>query len=326
MLELITFLQTHPAIAKQYEEYLTNLKSEVASALAVPKSLFDQAEDRLHRAGVKPPQVTVLNIPADVDKHVAETLEKKHDFVGLRHVNTVQDFLGLPTPPAKGKALKTPVAFRYILDRAFDLVHDEFFSQVLVGDDSQCWDLKKHVRVFRNDRGVLVKRVQIHHLGKPLGAVQLAFLLTKRRIADENLYNTCGNDRCVNPAHHTEGRVTISAKERKAARAKKAVWESPEMKFERTQDNLETILEYMAKDPEKGVVIEELQRAFVVPSPSPSNTPMTLDELTDAMRLGVARSKFYNRQIGDKRIFLKGYPSATRREAAERQLQGVAGN
>jgi hypothetical protein len=320
MQEMLDFLRQHPAIATQFETYLTNLKQEVREALSVPQSYFEQAEGRTNRASES---VVVVMDRDSVDAQVTKTLASKHESVHGAGYDPNAAFRQAPAPPAKGKALKTSSAFRYFMTniQAFRLVHDEAFSQINVGEDDVCWDLKSHVKVFRNDKGALVKRVQIHHLGKPLPAVQLVFALVNKRISDENLYNKCGNDRCVNPHHHTEGRVAVPSRERKAARNKQAVWATPEMKFERTQENLETILEFMEKDPEKGVVIEELQRAFVVPSASPSITPMTLDELTDAMRLGVARSKFYNRQFGDKRIFLKGYPSVNRVEAANQALR-----
>lgn len=288
MLEMLEFLRQHPAIAKQYENFLNERKNEVASL-----NLVTQAEGRSHRAGEPAPTVVTISAPADVDREIARIIDNK-----------------TPSPPAKGKKLAVNDAFKFLLANplAMNTVYQEFFSQVLKDPNPEgCWDLKGHINVYRNSKGALKKNAQIHFFAKPFASAQLAYFLVLKEIPEKNLYNNCGNDRCVNPDHHNLGRK---------GKLKRHVV-NRDLVQARTREHMDAIVEYLEIDPERGATGLELQTRFI------AKKEMTLEEYADALKLGQVETKFHFRtSVG--RIYLNGYPSMNNVEAASKAL-GRAG-
>jgi hypothetical protein len=278
---MLEFLRLHPHIATQYETYLEKLKGKEIYIVDEDSECVSLTPDR---RVAEPLPSAILAAPWPI--HLKE----------------------LPHPPAKGKLLSIPAAYKYLLGNktAFDLVYEEFFCQVNRGTNpaGSCWVLNKEPK--RNSRGYLVKKAQIHHLAKSMPAVQLAFLLMNNKECTANLYNTCGEERCIRPDHHSEGK-NYSAE--KKFRLRKTVVPASDKTRE---DHLDAILDLLGLEPEKGASILQLQSLVV-------NGTMTAEEFKLAMELGKADDRLWLRRF-DNRIYLKNYPSASRMVAASRAL------
>jgi hypothetical protein len=297
MLELLEFLQQHPTIAKQYEQFLKDRQTEVST-------LIQQAEGRSHRTG-QSPVIFAVDIET-VDSSIKNTLESKMDVLKAGQT---------PEPPAKGKKLAVVDAFKFLLANplAMNTVYQEFFSQVSrdgtrglgVAHDDGCWVLKSHINVYRNSKGALKKNVQIHYFAKPFAGPQMAWFLEHKEIPEKNLYPNCDNERCVNPDHHNVGRK---------GKLKKRVIFRRDLNQAQTRENMEMIVEYLGIDPERGATGTELQARFIAKDPN-----MTVEQYAEALKLGQAEGKFHFRTtVG--RLYLNGYPSLTKIDAATKAL------
>ena len=288
MLDVVSDFLRQPEVAQMFENFLSE------------RQLLKQCEDRANRA-----PVTVEIVPL-TDQHIQETLANKR--------STIDAYLKsqTPTPPAKGKKLGVVDAFHWLLDHesAFNVVKEEFFSQVSKDelDPDGCWILKDHIRVYRNSKGALKKMAQIHYFAKPFGSVQLAYFLTNREIPEKNLYPNCSNDRCVNPEHHNEGRK---------GKLKKRITFRQDVKQEAIREFMEDIVSHLELNPEQGAEALLLQTKFV------TSKIMTLQEYTEALKLGQAYNKFHFRRQ-DGRVYLNGYPSVNRVAAAGRALDRLS--
>jgi hypothetical protein len=282
---MLEFLRLHPHIAAQYERFLSGEpECSGASAPSTDKKIVVVDED----SGC-----------------ISRVSDRRNDPTGILRAPW-PIHLDPPRPPARGKLLSIPAAYKYLLGckAAFDLVYDEFFCQVTRGPANSCWLLNKEPK--RNTRGYYVKKVQIHHLAKSMPAVQTAYLLEKGLECATNLYNTCGEERCIRPSHHNAGKPYCAEKKFRLRKA-----EVPASDKTR-EDHLDAILGRLGLEPEKGMSITDLTNSFVAQG-------MGFDDFKLAMELGKADDRLWLRRW-DNRIYLKNYPSATTKQAAERAL------
>ena len=110
-------------------------------------------------------------------------------------------------PPARGKLLNPALIYSY-MDQHPDgkaIIAEEFWMQVNKETDNGCWEVR--FEVTKNRKGTVKKAAHIPWLGKALPATRLAWYLTGQAMddVDSNIYNECGNVKCVNPAHHYQG-------------------------------------------------------------------------------------------------------------------------
>jgi len=254
MLTLLEFLRLHPHIAAQYERFLGGepectetpdpptarengmpiLKPEASCLSSIDRHTHEMAMDATDRPSqhyvpsltnlwsnaLSPPSVSA---PAVVDDGRPTIFRERAGTLSIGNGRDITSILDapwpirlkeLPRPPAKGKLLSIPAAYKYLLGskEALDIVLVEFFCQINKGTNTagSCWVLNREPK--RNSRGYLVKKVQIHHLAKSMPAVQLAYLLIHNKECTENLYNTCGEERCINPDHHNAGKPYCAEK------------------------------------------------------------------------------------------------------------------
>jgi hypothetical protein len=280
---LLGFLRLYPHIAAQYEAYLTDTGKPLVE---IHPNLWVPQDAKPMTVGVPVPR---------------ELLEDA--------------IAGRPCPPAKGKALSIHAAYEYLKahNDALCIVRDEFFYQV----DRQpegCWLLTN--KLSRNGKGILVKRIQIHHLGKAMPAVRLARFLASGEDTRMNLYNNCGNERCVKPEHHNVGR--------KGRLKRHVVFDSHPLSADPStvgavcSMNAQSIIEFLNQKPERGLSGAELLSRFV------ATGDMTEGGYFAALKLAVDRDQVHLRAVGGtRRVYLKGYPSASSRAAATAGLDKI---
>jgi len=169
----------------------------------------------------------------------------------------------VPIPP-RGKKLLSAVAYAYmnLHPDGKAIVAEEFWVQVKKdANEFGCWDVL--FPVSRTPKGTLKKLVYIHWFRKKLGAVRLAWFLCGLPMDDEeNLYNECGNDLCVNPAHHYMG----AAGKIKKRRDRSVVPVEPS--FGDLEEYANTVFSYLCNKLDggrHGVTFKELEEQLVGP-------------------------------------------------------------
>jgi hypothetical protein len=193
-------------------------------------------------------------------------------------------------PPCRGKELNASLIYAYMNEHpdGKQIVAEEFWEQINKEAGNGCWEVR--FEVTRSKKGAIKKVAHIPWLGKGLPATRLAWYLTGQVMDpnDSNIYNECGNDKCVNPAHHYQGALGKIRKQ--VAREK-----HPDVlsaTFNEVNEWVTMIFDYISGrinhgwNAEHGFTFKELEAQFV-----PSEIP-TGDDLRKALNCKRGKSLF----------------------------------
>lgn len=278
-----------PAFPKQQSNLLelaklTRERNEIDYQIADAESAAVQLEElnlpnlvTTTRQGIE----LLKNRRADIDKILA--------VMNTVVVNKIDRLTATP-PPARGKELNASIAYAY-MDQHPDgkaIVAEEFWMQVNKEADNGCWEVR--FEVTKNSKGTIKKAANIPWFGKAFPATRMAWYLTGQvsDSQDSNLYNECGNDKCVNPAHHYQG--ALGKIKKQLAREK-----SPEVlpaTFQEMNEWVDAIFSYVSGKLNKGWSVEhgftfkELSAHFV-----PDEIP-TEDDMRKALNCKRGKALF----------------------------------